>query len=93
MQLNDVYLRLIYNVNYQKNYGDMQHDFQKSHVDIISMLHVDIIMLHVAIYMWHVDIIYLACRGQKYATIFSTCVIEIVNMIKYHVNIFNQNVN
>ena len=40
----------------------------KSHVNII-MLHVDINKSHVNIIMLHVDIIYLACRGQKYATI------------------------
>ena len=33
------------------------------------MLHVDINKSHVNIIMLHVDIIYLACRGQKYATI------------------------
>ena len=57
-------------------------DINKSHVDIIMlhvdinklhvhiiMLHVDINKLHVHIIMLHVDIIYLACRGQKYATI------------------------
>ena len=39
------------------------------------MLHINIIMLlidtnisHVNIIILHVDIIYLACRGQKYAT-------------------------
>ena len=35
------------------------------------MLHVDINKLQVII-MLHVDIIYLACRGQKYATIVKT---------------------
>ena len=43
-------------------------DINKSHV-ILIMLHVDINKLHVHIIMLHVDIIYLACRGQKYATI------------------------
>ena len=38
------------------------------HVNII-ILHVDINKLHVNIIMLHVDIIYLASRGQKYATI------------------------
>ena len=38
------------------------------HVNII-MLHVDINKSHVNIIMLHFDIIYLACRGQKYATI------------------------
>ena len=38
------------------------------HVNII-MLHVDINKSHVNIIMLHVDIIYLAFRGQKYATI------------------------
>ena len=38
------------------------------HVNII-MLHVDINKSHVNIIMLHIDIIYLACRGQKYATI------------------------
>ena len=33
------------------------------------MLHVDINKSHVNIIMLHVDIIYLACQGQKYATI------------------------
>ena len=33
------------------------------------MLHVDINKSHVNIIMLHVDIIYLACRGQKYVTI------------------------
>ena len=33
------------------------------------MLHVDINKSHVNIIMLHVDMIYLACRGQKYATI------------------------
>ena len=43
-------------------------DINKSHVDII-MLHVDINKSHVNIIILYVDIIYLACRGQKYATI------------------------
>ena len=43
-------------------------DINKSHVNII-MLHVDMNKSHVNIIMLHVDIIYLACRGQKYATI------------------------
>ena len=34
-----------------------------------SMLHVGINKSHVNIVISHVDIIYLACRGQKYATI------------------------
>ena len=38
------------------------------HVNII-MVHVDITKSHVNKIMLHVDIIYLACRGQKYATI------------------------
>ena len=38
------------------------------HVNII-MLHVDIDKSHVNIIMLHVDIIYLAGRGQKYASI------------------------
>ena len=33
------------------------------------MLNVDINKSHVNVIMLHVDIIYLACRGQKYATI------------------------
>ena len=40
----------------------------KSHVDIF-MLHVGINKSHVNIIILHVDIIYLACRGQKNATI------------------------
>ena len=40
------------------------------HVNIF-MMHVDINKSHVNIIMLHVDIIYLACRGQKYATISS----------------------
>ena len=38
------------------------------HVNII-MLHVNINKSHVNKIMLHVDIIYLACRGQKYVTI------------------------
>ena len=38
------------------------------HFNII-MVHVDINKSHVNLIMLHVDIIYLACRGQKYATI------------------------
>ena len=42
------------------------------------MLHVDINKSHVNIIMLHVDIIYLACRWQKYATI--------VNLLKSATN-------
>ena len=45
-------------------------DINKLHVHII-MLHVDIKKSHVNLIMLHVDIIYLACSGQKYATITS----------------------
>ena len=38
------------------------------HVNIIMVL-VDINNSHVNIIILHVDIIYLACKGQKYATI------------------------
>ena len=38
------------------------------HVNII-MVHVDINKSHVNLILLHVDIIYLASRGQKYATI------------------------
>ena len=34
-------------------------------------------MVHVDIFMAHVDIIYLACRGQKYATIENISAAEI----------------
>ena len=47
----------------------MSHvDINKLYVNII-MLHVDINKLYVNIIMLHFDIIYLACRGQKDATI------------------------
>ena len=37
----------------------------------MSILHDDINKLHVNIIMLHFDIIYLACKGQKYATIYN----------------------
>ena len=40
------------------------------------MLHVDINKSHVNIVISHVDIIYLACRGQKYATIITSTPIK-----------------
>ena len=46
----------------------LQFDINKLHVHII-MLHDDVNKSHVDIIMLHVDIIYLTCRGQKYATI------------------------
>ena len=70
-------LRLFVNQNFMLTCNKI-----KSHVNIIIshvnifMLHVNIIMLHVDInkshvniVISHVDIIYLACRGQNYATI------------------------
>ena len=51
--------------------------FNMSHFHRITISHVDILMLHAVInklnvnkIMLHVDIIYLACRGQKYAPIY-----------------------
>ena len=48
------------------------------------MVNVDINKSHVNIIMLHVDIIYLACRGQKYATIQKTmdAIIETQRKVK-----------
>ena len=73
--INKSHLNIIMlHVDITKSHVDiiMLHvDINKSHVHII-MLHVDINESHVHIIMLHVDIIYLACKGQKYATIQSS---------------------
>ena len=58
-------------------------DLNRMHVNII-MLHVDTNKLHVNIIMLHVDIIYLACRGKKYATIYKNSSLGVYR-ICYHV--------
>ena len=78
--------------NMQHNYVDMQHDIigmlNISHDDIITcmlqmstylliILYVDMKTLTVNIILLHVDIIYRACRGQKYASI-ESCLFEMM---------------
>ena len=74
---------IIINVDMQHNKKSFYHAIQiKVHVNI-TFLHVDINKSHVNIIMLHVDLNYLACSGQKYATIMSKIYINLFILFSF----------
>mgnify|MGYP003691759771 CR=1 FL=1 len=76
-----VYMRHIY-VNVQLNSVNMQHNFVIMLDNYVNM-HLNFpVCWHKKVAILHVDIIYLACRGEKYPTICFVPVVSKLNIIE-----------